>query len=133
MVLNIHLNTLYLSKLQTCSQVSQNFFMGWLPEDGIPIRLNDIIRTISTILKTVTALAIEAEFGILFLNAKEIKILKLTLYKVVFPQTPTPLHSDNSMTVAMLNNTVKQQCSRAMEMRYFWVEDQVQNNNFKSY
>ncbi len=43
------------------------------------------------------------------------------------PATPHPLHCDNKTAVSIVNNTVKQQLSRAMEMRYFWVADQVEN------
>ena len=45
------------------------------------------------------------------------------------PQPPTPVFCDNSTAVGIANNTVKRQRSRAMEMRYFWVADQVENKH----
>eukprot|EP00957_Ditylum_brightwellii_P171668 13069458-Ditylum_brightwellii.AAC.1 len=46
------------------------------------------------------------------------------------PQPPTPMHSDNSTIVGIANKTIKLQHSRAMNMRYFWMLDQVQQGNF---
>jgi hypothetical protein len=65
-------------------------------------------------------LAAEAELGALFLNAQETKIMRLILIELGHPQPPTPIHIDNTTTVGIVNNTVKRQQSRAMEMQYFW-------------
>ena len=50
--------------------------------------------------------------------------MQLTLEEMGHPQLPTPVHIDNSTAVGIVNNTIKQQRSRAMEMRYFWLLDQ---------
>jgi hypothetical protein len=47
------------------------------------------------------------------------------------PQPPTPVHCDNSTAVGISNSTVKRQRSRAMEMRYFWVVDQVMHQRVR--
>jgi hypothetical protein len=49
--------------------------------------------------------------------------MRLTLEELGHPQPPTPIHIDNSTTVGIVNNTVKHQKSRSMEMRYFWLLD----------
>jgi hypothetical protein len=36
-------------------------------------------------------------------------------------QPEIPVHCDNATAIRIANNTIKRQCSRAMEMRYFWV------------
>jgi hypothetical protein len=61
-------------------------------------------------------LAAETELGALFLNAQEAKIMQLILTELGHPQPPTSIHIDNTTTVDIVNNTVKQQQSRAMEM-----------------
>jgi hypothetical protein len=38
-----------------------------------------------------------------------------------------PINCDNKTAVGICNGTVKCQRSRSMEMRYFWVGDQVKN------
>ncbi len=56
-----------------------NFFMGALPIDGKPIKLNGAFHTSCSILQFVFASASEAVLGALFLNCQEGMILKLTL------------------------------------------------------
>jgi hypothetical protein len=37
MIMNIHSNTLHLSKVNARSRACGNFFMGWMPKDSDPI------------------------------------------------------------------------------------------------
>ena len=46
------------------------------------------------------------------------------------PQPPTPMHCDNKTAAGIANDTVKKHRSRSMEMRFFWVTDQVKRGNF---
>jgi len=46
------------------------------------------------------------------------------------PQPPTPIHIDNTTAVGIVNNTIKRQRSRAMEMRYFWLLDTEAQKTF---
>jgi hypothetical protein len=123
MVLNVHSDASYLSVKNAKSRAAGIFFLGSLPKNNQPLRLNGAIAVLCTILKFVAASAAEAELGALFLNAKEAKIMRLTLEELGHPQPPTPIHCDNSTTVGIINNTVKRQKSRSMEMRYFWLLD----------
>ena len=89
----------------------------------MPIRINGTIHITCTILKLVAASTAEAELGALFLNAQDAKVMQLVLEELGRPQPPTPIHIDNTFAVGIVNNTIKQQCSRAMEMKYFWLLD----------
>ncbi len=51
------------------------------------------------------------------------KVIQLVLEELSHPQPPTPIHINNTTTVGIVNNTIKRQWSRAMEMRYFWLID----------
>ena len=75
------------------------------------------------ILWLVATSAAKAELGTLFMNAKEAKILRLTLHELGHPQSPTPIHIDNSTAVGNVTNTVKSNKSRSTKMRYFWLLD----------
>jgi len=121
MVLNVHSDASYLTATGARSRAGGHFFLGSLPQDGCPIRLNGAILSLSTILKCVAASAAEAELGALFLNAQEAKIMRLTLEEMGHPQPPTPIHCDNTTAVGIVQNTIKRQRSRAMNMRYFWL------------
>jgi hypothetical protein len=71
MILNVHLDALYLSKPDARSQACRHFFMGWMPNNGDPIKLNDAFFPLCTILRFVIASTAEAELRALFLNCKE--------------------------------------------------------------
>ena len=133
MILNVHSDASYLSSGSGRSRAGGHFFMGSLPRDGVPIQLNGNIAVTWAILKIVASSEAEAELGALFLNTKEARITQLTLAKLGHPQPQIPIHIDNTTAVGIVNNTIKRQQSRAMEMRYFWLLDQETNKYFKFY
>ena len=114
----------YLSAKNARSRAGGFYFLGSVPEEGKPIFLNGAIHVLCQILKLVTASAAEAELGALFLNAQEAKIMRITLEELGHKQSPIPISIDNTTTVGIVNNTIKRQKSRSMEMRYFWLLDQ---------
>jgi hypothetical protein len=124
MVMNIHLDTLYLSKpnAHSHSRACSHFVMGSLPTDGKPFKLNRAFHTLCSILRLVVASAANAKLGALFLNCQEGMIFKLTLEDLSHsqPQPKIPVHCNNATAVSIANNTIKWQQSRAIEMRYFW-------------
>jgi hypothetical protein len=123
MILQGHSDASYLSAPEARSRAAGYWFLGSLPQNGKPLTLNGAILVLCTLLKFVAASAAEAELGALFLNAKEAKVMRLTLHELGHPQPPTPIHIDNSTTVGIVNNTIKRQKSRSMEMQYFWLLD----------
>jgi hypothetical protein len=123
MILNVHSDASYLSAPKARSRAGGYFFLGSLPHDGDPIKLNGAIHVTCTTLKLVAASAAEAKLGALFLNAQEAKVFRLVLVELGHPQPPTPIHIDNTTTAGIVNNTIKQKRSRSMEMRYFWLLD----------
>jgi hypothetical protein len=133
MVLNVHSDASYLSAPCAQSRAGGYFFLGSLPDDGDPIKLNVAIHIMCTILKLVAASTAKAKLGAFCLNAQEAKVLQFTLAKLKHPQPPTPIHIDNTTTIGIVNNTIKRQHSCTMEMQYFWLLDGKTQNNFKFY
>jgi hypothetical protein len=41
------------------------------------------------------------------------------------PQLATPIQTDNECAPGIVNNTVKQRRSKAIEMRFYWIKDRV--------
>jgi hypothetical protein len=70
MILNIHSNASYLSEAKAQSHACGHFFMGWMPKNGEPIRLNGAFHVSSTILKFAVASAAEAELGAMYHNCQ---------------------------------------------------------------
>ena len=132
MILNVHSDTSYQSVAKGRSRAGGYFFPGSLPTDGKPIQLNGNIMITCKILKLVASSAAEAELGALFVNTKEAKILRLTLQELGHSQPQTPIHVDNTIVIGIVNNTIKRQRSRAMEM-HFWLLDQMAQQYFKFY
>jgi hypothetical protein len=77
--------------------------------------------------------ATEAETGALFYNAKEACLLRTTLSDLGHPQPATPIQTDNACAVGIVNETVKQRRSKAMDMRFYWVRDRVRAGEFLIY
>ena len=121
----MHLNASYLSEKGARIRAAGYFFMGGIPKDDKPIRLNGAIFVLSTILKCVALSAAVAKLGPFFLNLCKAHIIRLPLEEVGHKQEALNTHCDNTTAVEIANGTVKQQQSRSMEMRYFWVCDQV--------
>jgi hypothetical protein len=125
MVMNIQSDVSYLTEPKARSHACSHFFMGSLPQDGKPIKINGAFHTLCSILQFVVASTTEAELGVLFLNRQEGMIFQLTLENLGHPQPKILVHCDNATAIGIANNTIKRQRSRAMEMRYFWVGDKV--------
>ena len=92
MVLNVHSDASYLTAAKGRSRAGGYFFLGSLPRDNQPIKLNGNIAITCAILKLVAASAAEAELGALFLNTQEAKVIRLILEELGHPQPQTPVH-----------------------------------------
>ena len=87
---------------------------------------NGAVLLIACIIKNVMASAAEAEVGALYINACEMVPLRTTLEEVGHPKPSTALHTDNSTANGILNGTVKQRRSRAIDMRFYWLKDRAE-------
>ena len=84
-------------------------------------------------MRNVMASAAEAEMGGLFINGQEVVVLQQILEELGWPQQPTPIQTDNSTADGIANSTIQQRRSRAMDMRFYWVRDRVQQGQFVVY
>ena len=125
MVLNIHSDASYLTEAKARSRLCGHFFMGWVPKNGEPIKLNGAFHVSANIMRFVVASAAEAELGALYHNCQTAIVFRDILQDMGHPQTKTPVHCDNATAVGIANNTVKRQRSRSMEMRFFWISDKI--------
>ena len=75
--------------------------------NGQPIKLNGNIHITCAILKLVEDSTEEAELGALFINAREAKVLQITLHKLGHPQPPTPIHVENTTAVGIMKKLNK--------------------------
>jgi hypothetical protein len=111
MIMNIHLVASYLSETVARSRACGIFFMGRMPTNGEPIKINGAFYVNATIMKFVVASAAEAELRALFHNCQDGIIFRKKLADMGHPQPKTPVHCDNATAVGIANNTIKRQCS----------------------
>ena len=133
MYLHIHSDASYLSEAQAKSRVAGYYFLRDKPKDPTvapspdsePPPENGALHVLSNIMKVVVSSATEAEMGGVFFNAKEGTTIRVTLDEMGHPQGPTPFQTDNACAAGIVNNAVKQRRSKAMDMRFYWVRDRV--------
>jgi hypothetical protein len=81
----------------------------------------------------VVASAAESEVGACFQKAQSGAPLRVTLTDLGHIQPPTPLRTDNSTALGILNKKIKQTRSKSMDMRYHWLTDRVRQKQFEVY
>ena len=138
MILHNHSDGSYLSEPKARSRVGGHFFFSQNPTDPTkppttPPRNNGPIHTTCNILRHVMASAAEAEVGALFVNGQDAIPLRNTLIELGHPQPPTPIQTDNSTAAGFANDTIKQKRSKAMDMRFYWIKDRVEQGQFLIY
>lgn len=133
MILHIHSDASYLTAPKARSRTGGHFFLANAPDGKTPIQHNGAILATAGILKSVMASAAESEVGAIFDNTRNGTVVRITLDEVGHPQPATPVQVDNSTATGIVNNTVKQQRSRAMDMRFYWVRDRIHQGQFYIY
>jgi hypothetical protein len=131
MILHIHSDASYLSVSNARIRLGGLFFLGNVPleHDG----LNGSILNVAPIIKNVVASADESEVGACFHNAQSGAPLRVTLTELGHIQHPTPLRTDSSTAFVILNETIRQKRSKAIDMRYHWLTDRVRRKQFDVY
>ena len=130
MVLKLQSDSSYLNAIGARSRQVGHFFLGNKSDPDI---LNGAILHLAAIMKMVLSSAAEAEFGALFHNTKEATPLRTTLEELRHPQPPTPVLVGNSTAVSLANDTFTQRRSCAIDMRFYWVRNRIDQNQFHVY
>jgi hypothetical protein len=106
MILHIHSDASYLSVSNASSRLDGLLFCRDKPpkEDT----LNSSILNVESVIKNVVTSEAESEVGVCFQNSQSIAPLRVTLTELVHIQPVTPLRTDNSTAVGILNETFKQ-------------------------
>ena len=130
MILKIHSDGSYLSAPKARSRAGGHFYLG---SQGKNTENNGPILNIAKIMRNVMALAAEVKTGALFLNCGEAVPIQQTLEDLGHPQPPTPVQVDNTTAEGFANDTIKQKRSKAFDMRFYWIKDRVQQNQYMIY
>jgi hypothetical protein len=128
MILKVQLDASYLSEPKARSIAAGHFYMGKRGTENDTTQ--GAILATTAIMKPVLSSASEAEIGALFKNCKRAEILRTTLEEMGWPQQATPVQTDNSTARGITNDNIKQQRSRSINMRFYWVRDHKQQGHF---
>jgi hypothetical protein len=138
-VVHIDSDASYLLMPQSCSCVGGHHYLS-SNLHGDPTKAptknpppNSPIHTVCHKLGNVMASAVEAEGRGLFVNGQDAVALRTMLEELNIPQLPTPIKTDNSTASGIAKNTLKQRKSRKIDMRFYWIRDQVKQNQFIIY
>jgi len=88
------------------------------PQDTAPPN-NGPIYVLYQIMQQVVACATEAELGALFLNAQAICPLCIALNEMGHLQPVIPMQIDNSTACSIINDTIKQKCSKVINICFY--------------
>jgi hypothetical protein len=89
---------------------------------------NGMVLTIAQIIKAVMSLAAEAKIGALYINCWEAVPACHTLEFLGHPQPPTPIQTDNTTALEIVNNNFMKKL-KAMDMKYHWLWDRISQYN----
>jgi hypothetical protein len=128
MQLKIHSNASYLSEPKSKSRIGGYFYVGNKTNSRMKPLSNGQLLCHTAVLKHVVSSVADAEFGALFVNAKEGTIKRTTLAEMGHTQDATELKTDNTTKDCIINNTVQQKGSKAKDLRLYWVKDRVEQN-----
>ena len=132
MILHIHSDASYLSEPQARSRVGGYYYLGGTEEPADITKPNGPIHVESRIMRNVMASASEAETGALFINGQEGAYIRNILAELGHPQPgPTRIVTDNSTAEGFANDTTKIKRSKAMDMRFYWIKDRVNQGQFE--
>jgi hypothetical protein len=118
MQLKIHSDASYLSEPKAKSIIGGYFYLGGKTDSRMKPLSNVPLLCHTTVLKHVVSSVAEAEFGALFVNAKEGTVTRTTLSEMSHNQDANDLTTDNTTADGIINNTVQQKSSKAMDMRF---------------
>ena len=126
MILRVDSDAAYLVAPEARSRAGGYHYLS----DNKGITFNGPVLVLAKVIKNVMASAAEAELGALFMNGQEAIGLRNCLEAMGYPQPATPMKTDNNTANGILNNTMKQKRSKAIDVRFYWLRDRAQQGQF---
>ena len=119
MMMCSHLDAGYLNESCRCSRAGSHIFLS--KNEPFPC-FNGAILSIAQIIKFFMASAAEAELTAFFITAHKMIPHCQTLIDMVWPQPKSPLQTDNSTALGIINNTIVPRWIKMMDMHFWWLQ-----------
>ena len=126
----IHSNVSYLLVSQARSRASGVHSISEGPpnpnnlEYFVPTAIG-ILLVVCKIIHNIMASAAEAEYGTILVNAQKAVPIRTTLTEMGWKQGPTAIQVDNSTAVGITTKDFRQNKSKAMDMRFYWINNRI--------
>ena len=130
MVLAVHSDASYSSKLNAQSRAGGHFFMS---NNSADPPNNGAVLAVFQIIKDVMYSAADAKLGTLFINCRKSIPARHTLIKMGHPQHLTPVQTDNTTALGVIKNSIALRRTKAMDKRFHWLRDRIQQRQFWHY
>ena len=130
MVLAVHSDASYLSEPKARSRAGGHFFLT--TEDNEP-PTNGAILNISKNMTSVMSSAADAELGAIYINACEAVPIQNLLQEMGHKQPKTPMQTDNSTALGVVNSNIQPQRTKSMDMRFYWLQCWDSQGQFRYY
>ena len=133
MILQLEADAAYLVLPQARSCAAAWFILGNDPTTHPNPMDNAPIHIMCNTIKNVMSSAAEAETGGIFMATQRACPIRVTLAELGHPQPSrgTPIYNDNSTATGILNSAMRQKLSKALDMRFYWVEDRIKQKHFQ--
>ena len=78
----------------------------------------------------IMASAAEDEYGTIFINAQTAVLIRTNLSEMGWKQGPTSIQVENSTAVGIATKEFRQKKSKAMDMRFYWINNRTEQGHF---
>ena len=82
-------------------------------------------------MRNIMASAAEEEHGTIFINAQTLVPIHTILSEMVRTKGPTATQVDNSTAVGIATKEFRHNKSKAIEMRFYWINDRIKQGQFR--
>jgi len=128
MVLLVHSDASYLSEPKARSRAGGHFFLSSNTADPTN---NGAGLNLAQLIKAVMSSAAEAELGALYINVREAIPQRHVLEEMGHKQPPTPMQTDNSTALGVVNNNIQPRHTKAMDMHFHWLRCRKSQQQFR--
>jgi hypothetical protein len=92
---------------------------------------NWAVLNLAQLIKAVMSSTAEAELGALYINAREAVPQRTTLAEMGHKQPQTPMQTDNTTALRVVNNYIQPRHTKAMDMRFHWLREREAQRQFR--
>ena len=128
MILKITSDAAYLVQPKARSRAAVHYHFGWLNSD----RVNGAVDVLCQTIKNVVSSAAEAGTGGIYIGGKHACPMRAMLHELGHsqPKSGSPFTTDNLTAQGILNSKMRQKLSKSFDMRYWWMRDRINQNEF---